>query len=354
MARLGDFVKIRHGWPFRSAEAKPAKPGEPRLIRIGNFAKSRGDTFRANDTEGYSGEYPSEFDLEPKELLLAMTCQTSGGEILGWPMRVPDDGLVYLHNQRIGRVEVTDRASVSIDFLEYLFRSEEFNCYLFVTNEQLAAACASLRLALTERALAEAVDFQPLSELAAFINGKNFTKDAVGTGRPVIRTPEVRVGPTASTIRSEVAPGEDFVATRGDILFVWSGSLLLGRWLFEPGLVNQHIFKVKPNEGVPDWLVYGLIEHQMPWFLGLAADKATTMGHIQRRHLDEHVPVPSTETINRLDEVIQPLWASEIELAEEAQQLRRTRDELLPLLMSGKVRVLPDAGDEQGDYRGAA
>ncbi len=225
---------------------------------------------------------------------------------------------------------------------------------LIDTNEGLAAECASLRLALTENALAEANDSKPLSSLATFVNGKNFTKGAVGLGRPVIRTPEVRVGPSASTVRSEVEAGDDFVASRGDILFVWSGSLLLGRWLFETGLVNQHIFKVKPNSGVPDWLVYGLIEHQMPWFLELAADKATTMGHIQRRHLDEPVPVPDPETVEALDTLIRPLWEAEIEMAEESQQLRRTRDDLLPLLMSGKVRVLPEELPGQDAQAGAA
>lgn len=119
---------------------------------------------------------------------------------------------------------------------------------------------------------------------------------------------------------------------------VWSGSLTLGRWMDEDALINQHVFKVIPT-GYPDWLVYALVDRQMSWFLSLAADKATTMGHIRRVHLDVPVPVPSPGVVEVLDTQVRPLWDSELDLSVENHQLRRTRDELLPLLMSGAVRV---------------
>jgi type I restriction enzyme S subunit len=114
---------------------------------------------------------------------------------------------------------------------------------------------------------------------------------------------------------------------------------MVERWLYEEGLVNQHVFKVLPGDGYPAWLVFGLIEHQMPWFLGLAADKATTMGHIQRGHLDAFVPMPSEAAITDLDTMVRPLWDQELALRAEVQQLTRTRDELLPHLLAGRVSV---------------
>ena len=65
------------------------------------------------------------------------------------------------------------------------------------------------------------------------------------------------------------------------MLFVWSGSLTVGRWMWEEGLINQHVFKVLPKSGIPSWLVFALIEYQMPWFLSLAADKASNHGAYQ-------------------------------------------------------------------------
>jgi type I restriction enzyme S subunit len=210
---------------------------------------------------------------------------------------------------------------------------------LIDTNKRLANSCAKLRQAMVGKALTEATGAQPLSTLASFVNGKNFTKDASGTGRPVIRTPELRRGPSDGTIWSDVDADPSNVAKRGDILFVWSGSLLVDRWLYEDGLVNQHIFKVTPNKDVPAWLVLALIEFQMPWFLGLAADKATTMGHIQRGHLNEPVPLLAGTELERLNSVVRPLWDQELECRTEGLKLANTRDQLLPLLLSGAVTV---------------
>jgi type I restriction enzyme S subunit len=178
-----------------------------------------------------------------------------------------------------------------------------------------------------------------LSSLASFVNGKNFTKGGGTTGLPVIRTPEVRSGPTASTVRNEIAAADENIALPGDILFVWSGSLLVSRWQWQPGLVNQHIFKVIPAADIPDWLVLWSIEALMEDFLGVAEDKATTMGHIKRGDLDRPVAVPDRSRWSRLDTIVRPLWDEALQARLHAADLARTRDELLPLLMSGKVRV---------------
>lgn len=63
------------------------------------------------------------------------------------------------------------------------------------------------------------------------------------------------------------------------------------------------------------------------------------MGHIQRRHLDELVVVPPAEKIERLDASMSALWNRALAAEVESLQLERTRDELLPLLMSGELQV---------------
>lgn len=155
----------------------------------------------------------------------------------------------------------------------------------------------------------------------------------------MIRTPEVRIGPSGSTVHNDVDPGKENIAEPGDILFVWSGSLLVGRWLWQRGLINQHIFKVVPNHGTPDWLALWAVEELMDDFLGVAADKATTMGHIRRSDLDRSVSLPEPARWSALDPMIRPLWEESLEARMHAAHLARFRDELLPLLMSGRVRV---------------
>ena len=210
---------------------------------------------------------------------------------------------------------------------------------LIDTNRRIADGCTALWRAIVSDALADASESIPLSELADFVNGKNFTKEASERGRPVIRTPEVRRGPEAGTVRSDVDAADENIARQGDTLFVWSGSLTVGRWMWDEGLINQHVFKVLPKQDVPAWLVFALIEHQMPWFLSLAADKATTMGHIKREHLDAAVPVPLPTEIKRLGPIVEPLWNEALQCGIATQQLAHARDELLPLLLAGRVRV---------------
>ena len=121
-------------------------------------------------------------------------------------------------------------------------------------------------------------------------------------------------------------------------MFAWSGSLTVHRWYRTEGIVNQHIFKVIPTD-VPLWVVKGALDRKLAEFKGIAADKATTMGHIQRRHLDEPVQVPTREQIARNDLSMTALWERSLSAEQESLHLGTVRDALLPQLMSGKIRV---------------
>src|SRR5438552_14981810 len=95
--RLGDIIKIEHGWPFKSGLFSQELTGRPIVVNIGNFRYTGGFRFDSTTLKEYRGEYPHEYELTPRDILLVMTCQTAGGEILGIPARIPDDGRIYLH-----------------------------------------------------------------------------------------------------------------------------------------------------------------------------------------------------------------------------------------------------------------
>lgn len=181
-----------------------------------------------------------------------------------------------------------------------------------------------------------------LTDIARFVNGKNFTKDADGTGRPVLRIKELRGGVNESTIRSAVEPHADNLASFYDLLFAWSGTLGAHRWDGPDGLVNQHIFKVIPT-GYPMWFVERWLQLHMRDFVAIARDKATTMGHIQRRHLTEAaITIPPSAALQELDALLGPIDALRSEHARTAARLRRILDELLPKLVGGRLRVAED------------
>lgn len=179
----------------------------------------------------------------------------------------------------------------------------------------------------------------PLSSLAAFVNGRAFTKGATGTGRMVIRIAEINSGPGGSTVYNDLDVPDEHLARPGDVLFAWSGSLAVTRWYRIEAIINQHIFKVIPNVGVPEWLIYELVQGKLTDFKAIAAGKATTMGHIQRHHLDEPVHAPKRECIASLDAELGPLWDRALAAERESLTLAELRDTLLPKLMSGEIRV---------------
>ena len=131
--RLGDLVSIKHGWSFKGRYFSEQRNGRPIVVNIGNFRYTGGFRFEGTTVKEYCGEYPPEYELRPGEILLVMTCQTSGGEILGIPGRVPDDGRTYLHNQRMGRVIVDRPDIIDENYLNWLLLSPEFNRELATT-----------------------------------------------------------------------------------------------------------------------------------------------------------------------------------------------------------------------------
>lgn len=178
-----------------------------------------------------------------------------------------------------------------------------------------------------------------VSSLASFINGGAYTKGATGTGRMVLRIAELNSGPGGSTVYNDIVVPDDKTARAGDILMSWSGSLGVYRWFRDEAIINQHIFKVIPT-GYPAWLVFDRLGAVMSVFRGVAQDKATTMGHIQRGHLEStKITVPSTESIDRLSESLTPLWERLLVADRENIRLSAARDALLPELLSGRLRA---------------
>jgi len=209
-------------------------------------------------------------------------------------------------------------------------------------NERIARSCDELRalrfVDFIQSSPSKVIE-RPLSSFADFVNGRAFTKNATGTGRMVIRIAEINSGPGGSTVYNDIDVPDRHLARPGDVLFAWSGSLTVARWFRPEAIVNQHIFKVIPRDGLPNWLLFELIRTKLKKFQSIAADKATTMGHIQRRHLDEPVSAPADDVVSRLDSQLGPLWERALTAEQESLTLAALRDTLLPKLMSGELRV---------------
>lgn len=133
--RLGDGCAIKHGFAFKGESmTTDASVNTPIVVNIVNFQYTGGFRFGETKIQRYLGAYPPEYRLQPGDVLLVMTCQTPQGEILGVPGRIPLDGRIYLHNQRMGLVVLKDSSKLDLSFLYYLFISRDFNQHLFKTS----------------------------------------------------------------------------------------------------------------------------------------------------------------------------------------------------------------------------
>lgn len=105
---LGDILKIKHGFAFKG-DFFVNDQQQALLLTPGNFSKNGGIQFNWSKQKYYSGEFPNEFILKKGDLILALTDLTQSCEILGAPAIIPDNDFDYLHNQRLGLVQVMDK-----------------------------------------------------------------------------------------------------------------------------------------------------------------------------------------------------------------------------------------------------
>lgn len=185
-------------------------------------------------------------------------------------------------------------------------------------------------------------EVKPLSKIATFLNGlalQKYPARAEEDFLPVIKIAELRNGISTSTDKANTNLPTEYIVHNGDILFSWSGSLMVKVWSGEKGALNQHLFKVFSN-GYPKWFYYLWVNHYLPMFQEIAADKATTMGHIQRKHLDQaKVICPSAAFLDKMHKIFGVILSKIILNNKQIQTLTELRDTLLPRLISGKIRV---------------
>lgn len=181
---------------------------------------------------------------------------------------------------------------------------------------------------------------KPLSQIATFLNGLALQKYPANDNinyLPVIKIAELRNGLSTSSDSASCDIPAEYIVYNGDILFSWSGSLMVKIWPGKKGALNQHLFKVSSLE-YPKWFYYMWIKYHLPFFQEIAADKATTMGHIQRKHLDQAL-VCIPKNLNIYTRYFASLIDEQILNNKQIQTLTEMRDALLPRLISGKIRV---------------
>ena len=179
-----------------------------------------------------------------------------------------------------------------------------------------------------------------LGSLGTYLNGYAFDpSEWFSDGVPIIKIREMTSGVTADTPRN---PGESIQKRyhfgNGEIIFSWSATLLVKIWDQGPGLLNQHLFKVTPNQGVPKSFLFFSLNFSLPIFEALTT--GSTMKHIKRKELETvKVLLPPADLLGKFDSVAAPILKQTLDLTRANRNLAATRDALLSRLISGKLAV---------------
>ena len=184
-----------------------------------------------------------------------------------------------------------------------------------------------------------------LSSIADYINGlamQKYRPIEGEVGLPVLKIKELGQGNTddSSELCSPSLIGEKYIIDDGDIIFSWSGTLMVKVWCGGKCGLNQHLFVVEPKD-YPHWFAYQWTRHHLANFIHIAKDKAVTMGHIKRGELDKaKVVVPDETNMAAIDLLMKPLHNQIISNMKEARRLTSLRDTLIPRLMSGELKKI--------------
>lgn len=206
------------------------------------------------------------------------------------------------------------------------------------------------------------VDFEPfdgeqppewqigsLIDIAEYLNGlamQRFRPTEGEVGLPVLKIKELRQG-SYDTSSEFCSPNirSDYIVHDGDVIFSWSGSLLVDFWCGGDCGLNQHLFKVTSYK-YDKWFYYVWTCHHLDQFIAMASDKATTMGHIKRSALESaEVLIPDEKSYRQIGSLLAPLYEQVTNNRIESRKLAQLRDSLLPKLMTGEISV-EDTFDE--------
>lgn len=177
-----------------------------------------------------------------------------------------------------------------------------------------------------------------LDSIANYKNGlamQKFRPINIKESLPVVKIRELNQGHTDSNsdlCRKDI--DESVQINTGDIIFSWSGTLLLDLWAGNEAGLNQHLFKVTSND-YPSWFIYEWTKYYLQEFQLIAKSKATTMGHIKRSNLKESFAIiPDDNEWIKLNNLLGPIFDNKIKIRKQNLILRQIKNQLLAKLLN--------------------
>ena len=419
--KLGDLLEIKHGFAFLGEHF--SNEGSHIVLTPGNFFDNGGFKRKEGKDKWYRGFIPFEYVLSKGDLVVAMTEQAEG--LLGSAAIIPADDL-YLHNQRIGLVQLKYIDAADKIFVYYLFNSRPVRHQIrgsasgtkirHTAPSRIADVEVSLPPLPTQRRIAGILSAyddliensqrrikilekmarrlyrewfvyfrfpghedcrlveSPLGEIPEGWEVKSFTEiaDVLSGGTPKTDVPQYwdgeipfftpRDAPDCfylqdtdkhisdiglSKCASALYPSDTvFITARGTV-----GKVVL------PAVnmaMNQSCYALRAKGGVPQRFLF-LMTLQQVDYLKTNTGGATFDTIVVDTFRRMEVVSPTQVIASQFSELIDPVFEQVNTLQRQLQNLRRTRDLLLPRLLSGQIDVEilsepPDADQDACKY----
>lgn len=152
-----------------------------------------------------------------------------------------------------------------------------------------------------------------LADLFEFKNGRGFKKSEWSTnGLPIIRIQNLN-NPKAPFNYYKGSYSDDILVQKGDLLFSWSGTVgsSFGShlWDRDTGVLNQHIFKITPKNGITKkYAFHGL--RQITAEIEESVNGAVGLVHVTKAKLNEFtLPVPPLPEQRRIVGILDEAFA---------------------------------------------
>ncbi len=375
---LGSLVTLQRGTTYKSAQLN--QPG-PVLLGLASIARNGG--FRRDALKTYGGDSPEKLLVHPGQVFLSLKDVTQSGDLLGSVARVPLDGAVGRLTQDTVRLDVISE-EVDPDFLYLSLLTPTYRTYCRVhatgtTNlglpredflaypvplpslpeqKRIAAALSALTdlietnhsLVVASRAAAVAVYREasengrevPFSDVADLVRDGVSSRD-IPPGTPYVGLEHFKTGGggLVGVGNSSVVDSNKSRFQRGDVLY---GKL---RPYFRKhdrpgfdGVCTTEAWVLRGRQPYGSALVEAIVSDPAFSEFAMQGSGGTRMPRANWKSTsDLLVVVPGEQDLMSLEHRLTNLWEMRVELTTENAELARVRDELLPLLMSGRVRV---------------
>ncbi len=243
--------------------------------------------------------------------------------------------IVNEYNTVVNRIKLNDKLNQKLEettqtlykhwFVDFEFPNEKGLPYQsnggeMVYNEEL------------DREIPKRWSVKGLSEIADYLNGTAMQKYPTNSDSKYISVLKIReLNQGFSDEKSDKANFDfpkKYLIKNEDIIFSWSGTLIIDIWTGGNSALNQHLFKVT-SDNKPKWFYYLATKYYISKFIRIADGNKTSLGHIKREHLNNSFVAFNDDFIKKWNSKFEIILKEVINNKLQNQRLRELKDLLL-------------------------